>query len=252
MSMIERVETALKTFMHRLFGTRLQGPYIPIQIGKELSLVMQRQRKVSVSRIYVPNRYDVRLHSADFVHIEPIKQTLAEEMCQHLAGIAQREGLHFLSLPQVSFIQEEQLKPGHIHIETFFDDVESGSTRRIPELDDTLTDEGEVDEVTRIYEGESRPFLVCLSGAKEDVRYGLPNQGRFTIGRELDNDLVLDDPCVSRKHALITVHGDQVTLKDLGSRNGTYLNDVRIEEGDLTHGSRIVIGNTLLRFSAGE
>lgn len=54
----------------------------------------------------------------------------------------------------------------------------------------------------------------------------------FVIGREADCDLVLDDPRVSRHHVQLEVLDDgRVVLRDLGSANGTYVDDRRIEGG---------------------
>src|ERR1044072_8578243 len=49
------------------------------------------------------------------------------------------------------------------------------------------------------------------------------------IGRELDNDIVLVDPRSSRHHAEVRRHGDDIEIKDLGSANGTLVNQNRLE-----------------------
>ncbi|MDC0739738.1 FHA domain-containing protein [Polyangium mundeleinium] len=67
--------------------------------------------------------------------------------------------------------------------------------------------------------------------------------GQFVIGRSADCQLALDDPLVSRRHALLTVRGDSVTIEDLGSRNGVSLNGTKIEGPQkLSHGDHITIG----------
>jgi hypothetical protein len=53
--------------------------------------------------------------------------------------------------------------------------------------------------------------------------------GQFVIGRTSDCQLSLDDPLVSRRHAVLTVEPDGVFIEDLGSRNGVFLNNQRIE-----------------------
>src|ERR1700722_4640572 len=68
--------------------------------------------------------------------------------------------------------------------------------------------------------------------------------GQFVIGRTPDCQLSLDDPLVSRRHALLTVHGGGVVVEDLGSRNGVEVNGKRIgEPGPLSDGDRIKIGS---------
>src|SRR5512136_2618740 len=50
----------------------------------------------------------------------------------------------------------------------------------------------------------------------------------LTIGRAQDNDVLLDDPQVSRYHAHLMRHGDEIIIEDLGSTNGTLVNGRRI------------------------
>ncbi|MHB1044773.1 MAG: FHA domain-containing protein [Thermoanaerobaculia bacterium] len=54
-------------------------------------------------------------------------------------------------------------------------------------------------------------------------------EGTTWIGREVDADVRVDHPSVSRRHARIEVAGDWATLEDLGSRNGTWRGDRRVE-----------------------
>src|SRR5215216_6084035 len=76
--------------------------------------------------------------------------------------------------------------------------------------------------------------------------------GRFVIGRSASCQLSLDDPMVSRQHALLVVERDHVTIEDLGSRNGVIVNDVRIPgQHVLTEGDRIKIGTQEMNFVRG-
>lgn len=67
--------------------------------------------------------------------------------------------------------------------------------------------------------------------------------GTFAIGRSADCQLSLDDPLVSRRHALLHVRDNEVLLEDAGSRNGVQVNGVRIEQRTrLGDGDVITIG----------
>lgn len=67
--------------------------------------------------------------------------------------------------------------------------------------------------------------------------------GTFAIGRSADCQLSLDDPLVSRRHALLHVRDDEVTIEDAGSRNGVLLNGQRVEgTARLVDGDKITIG----------
>ena len=70
------------------------------------------------------------------------------------------------------------------------------------------------------------------------------SEGEFAVGRSADCQLSLDDPLVSRQHALLVVAKDGVTIEDLESRNGVAVNGRRLEgRVSLQPGDRIVIGS---------
>ena len=69
-------------------------------------------------------------------------------------------------------------------------------------------------------------------------------QGEFVIGRSTECQLALDDPLVSRKHAVLIVGAESVVVKDLGSRNGVVVNGIKIDTSRiLLDGDRVVIGS---------
>lgn len=54
------------------------------------------------------------------------------------------------------------------------------------------------------------------------------NKSEITIGRDISNDFVINDPEVSRKHARLTLEGDRYRIEDLNSTNGTYVDGQRL------------------------
>jgi len=74
------------------------------------------------------------------------------------------------------------------------------------------------------------------------------NGGRCAIGTHESNDLRLTDTRVSRFHCEIVVEGANARIRDLGSRNGTVVDGVRVVEAFLRGGSTIVVGGVSLRF----
>ncbi len=66
--------------------------------------------------------------------------------------------------------------------------------------------------------------------------------GKTVVGRKEDCDLRIPLAEISRRHAVIMVGKDNVTLRDLGSANGTYVNNKRISEQELAAGDHVVIG----------
>ncbi|CAN5922137.1 hypothetical protein BH11MYX4_BH11MYX4_53560 [soil metagenome] len=77
------------------------------------------------------------------------------------------------------------------------------------------------------------------------------NEGTFAVGRNASCQLSLDDPLVSRRHAIFEHQAGTVTLEDLNSRNGVIVNGQRIEAKiHLNVGDRILIGSQELTLLA--
>lgn len=95
--------------------------------------------------------------------------------------------------------------------------------------------------------------MVFLSGDLIAVPIPLDRE-EVLLGREISADVRVNDPKVSRRHAKIVSSIDPktqetvYTLKDFGTRAGTFLNGERITEEVLQHGDKITIGEQLLRF----
>lgn len=88
------------------------------------------------------------------------------------------------------------------------------------------------------------------------IAIGHDGQDRFelhgdvvTVGRIEDSDVVLDDISVSRRHAVFQRTGSgRITVRDLNSLNGTYVNGTRVEESVLRSGDEIQIGKYKIVF----
>jgi DNA-binding SARP family transcriptional activator len=91
------------------------------------------------------------------------------------------------------------------------------------------------------------PLQATLHGS-DGRQYELTS--RTTIGRQRTNDIVLVDPSSSRQHAEVRRALDHWLLIDLGSANGTFVNDQRGEHWQLEHGDIITIGSLKLEFKA--
>ena len=77
------------------------------------------------------------------------------------------------------------------------------------------------------------------------------NEGTFAVGRNASCQLSLDDPLVSRRHAIFELQGSAVTIEDLNSRNGVIVNGHRIDaKVSLNVGDRILIGSQELTLLA--
>jgi len=84
-----------------------------------------------------------------------------------------------------------------------------------------------------------------------EQRFATMDKGLFRIGRETDNDVVLVDMRASRYHCELRRKGDSFEVQDLGSGNGTLVNDKPVTRKILEPGDVIVVGKTSITFSPG-
>lgn len=94
-------------------------------------------------------------------------------------------------------------------------------------------------------------ILLVLKGAGVGGRY-LLDAMETKVGRDINNEICLDDITVSRSHALITKSNGQYFIKDLGSLNGTYLNAISVRDTAITSGDEIQIGKYHLTLFVGN
>ncbi len=102
-------------------------------------------------------------------------------------------------------------------------------------------DEGEVD----------RACLVVIYGPELGKRAAL-SHGTFEIGRSSRSDLPIDQESISRHHARITYDGSRHVVEDLGSTNGTFVNDENVKRQVLKDGDQVKLGRSILKYMSGE
>jgi len=102
--------------------------------------------------------------------------------------------------------------------------------------------------ISNLPKGEG--ILLILKGAGIGARY-LLDAAQTKLGRDMSNEIILDDITVSRSHALIT-KSNGYRLKDLGSLNGSYVNAVAVKESVIDAGDEVQIGKYRLTLFIGD
>lgn len=100
--------------------------------------------------------------------------------------------------------------------------------------------------------GDSAPVLVVIEGRRAGERLPLPG-GETTVGRDELSELRFDDEGVSRHHALLVRAADTVTIQDVGSTNGTWVNGRQVWDPQvLQPGDRIQVGLAVFSVEGGR
>lgn len=104
--------------------------------------------------------------------------------------------------------------------------------------------------VAEVRPAESLPRVAVLLYEREEIPlYAGPN----ILGRDPAAGILIDDATVSRRHACITIEGEKVTLEDLASKNGTYVEEARLTGSTVIEdGTTFLLGDARLIFRRGQ
>lgn len=83
--------------------------------------------------------------------------------------------------------------------------------------------------------------LVVEQGPRAGLTFVL-RDGNTTVGRHPESDIFLNDVTVSRHHCRFVLSGDELSVEDSGSTNGTYVNESRVDAATLTPGDEVLVG----------
>jgi uncharacterized protein involved in exopolysaccharide biosynthesis len=97
----------------------------------------------------------------------------------------------------------------------------------------------------------SNAFLLVLSGT-DPGRLHVLDRPEMVIGRSRYADIHISERALSQQHCKLTRHGEHHRLFDLGSTNGTFVNDMRVQQADLKPGDVIRTGETIFTYMSGS
>jgi len=211
----------------RLFADRLR----PQEVATHLARAMEDYQTISPEGVaQAPTHYWIYVHPDDGDALAVERPKLEMELAHYVATLADQAGLALEVTPVVYVQAGEEVAPHQVRVEARWmpsEAAEVESTREV-EIDEA---EGEA-AVAAVPPG--RPFLIL-----EGCRHVNLLQPVISVGRALDNDIIIEDPRVSRRHAQFRRRYGRYVLYDLGSSGGTQINGYPVEECVLHSGDVI-------------
>jgi forkhead-associated protein len=224
MGVFDRAEKKIGAAVDKVFARAFKGDVQPVEIAAGIQRELDAEaRLLSRDKRLVPNIFTVSLSPHDYNRLFPYSKTLNAEITPDLREHAAERSYVFNGPIQILYVLDQSLPTGQFHITsqaTSQNQEQPGPPPRAAQQ------------------------LVLEVGG---VRHPLVPPG-LVIGRGSNADLRVNDPGVSRRHAMISVTGPlenrTITIEDLGSTNGIHVDGSRVKSARLTNGSRIEIGNT--------
>ncbi|MDO5065986.1 MAG: DUF3662 and FHA domain-containing protein [Propionibacteriaceae bacterium] len=228
MGVFDRAEKKIGAAVDKVFARAFKGDVLPIEIAAGIQRELDAEAKLlSRDRRLVPNSFTVALSPHDYNRLFPYSKTLNAEITPTIREHAVERSYVFNGPIQILYVLDQGLTTGQFKISSRAVAADP-ATAAAPPL--------------RRGHGTA-PLVLEVAG----VRHPLTPPG-LVIGRGSDADLRINDPGVSRRHAMVSVTGTPgnltITIEDLGSTNGVTVDGVRVTRTHLGQGSRIEIGNT--------
>ena len=260
MGILKNIEKRMESLVEGVFGRAFRRQIHPVEIAKALTKQMDEGRMVSISRTYAPNDFTVHLSEEDVESIRAYQDALKDELIQYASTHADNKDYHLMTPPRVRFETEDSLRFGEFGItakltggdgprEKGAPQDTSGQTRifRTEESAGGEIDQGtatiSADEARR--HGLAREIVEVVLG---DEKHQLEGRGPWSVGRSQENDIVINDPNVSRRHARISRADNGFVVEDLGSTNGTMLDGAPIDRERIEGGDELTFGQSTARF----
>ncbi len=236
MSALARFESFMENMVEGSVARLFRSPVQPAEIAKRLERAMETQQTISVRRVIVPNVYRAFLNPQDLAAFGPIRAEMEREMATYLADLAQERNFTMLEHPRVELTSDPGV-PRHT-VQVVAETVSAG-----PPADAGHT---QVFQPPAMPAAQARTRLLLTTAAGT---HAIPLEStQLTIGRGLNNDIILEDTRVSRHHAQLRYRARRFWLTDLGSTNGTYINGEQVAEQPLRDGDVISLGGLELTF----
>ncbi|CAN5738433.1 hypothetical protein BH20ACT11_BH20ACT11_03470 [soil metagenome] len=271
MGFLKQIEKSMESLVEGVFGRAFRRQVHPVEIAKGLTKQMDEGRMISVSRTYAPNDFTVHLSAEDHESMQAYERSLRDELIQYASTHAENKHYHLMTPPKVRFETEDTLKFGEFGVTAKLTGGEgprerdapsdtSGQTKIFrteePEENEEQDEDGNgygvsgdtasISAEQAWREGLARETVELTIGQETQI---LEGNGPWTVGRAEDNDIVIPDPNISRRHARLERHDSGFAVEDLGSTNGTLLDGAPIGRERIDDGDEITFGHTPTTFN---
>lgn len=209
--------------LERLLGTHLQ----PADVIAQLQTAV---RETAGEERIVANQYTLALHPADLRQLKAAQPTLATELRDALALALADTGQQPAGELQLLLISDDAVPRHQLRVTAGYD---------VPDAETTVVQQQSTEFIRRQITALDA-FLIV-----DGQRHVPLDRPLITLGRSVENDVVIEHPAISRRHAQIRWRYGHFILYDTGSRGGMFVDDRPVKEwmlqpGDLVYLSRRV------------
>lgn len=246
MGILSRVESFLERFLEAPAG-RLGASIQPVSLSKRIERAMDTNKTHRDGGVIVPNQFDLHLHPRDFAAFASYRGSLEDDLAHGVMARARRERYTLVARPRVRIVSDDTIRRGEIRVAANVADergAQAHEAEPMPSSDTMIFDRPAAGASP---ESARRAYLMVSTRGSRPVQFDLGGH-LIGIGRASDNDVILDDPTVSRHHCQLKLEHGAYSFTDLGSQNGSLVNGETVSQIALGPGDVIRIGDTQIDF----
>lgn len=215
----------------RLFGTQLD----PLEVSAQIARALEDSQRDGQAADF----FRIRLYPEDYHMLYRQNPRLATELSGYVTEIARQAGLYLPIAPEVEITADPTLSRQQVR-------VEAEHTVR---TDEPTQIQPRVPSETAVKAAIQAIDAYLIVGGRRHVSLDQP---LINLGRRADNDIVLNAPTVSRRHAQIRWRHSRFVLYDVSNRGRTFVNDQPITEQPLQPGDVITLSDVRLVYGEGD
>ena len=245
--MMDRVESFLGDHIEGFFNRKFSSHLEPVELIKGLEKEAKRQGAGKG----LANAYTISLGTEDYQRL--CSHRVADELGVALKKYIIRADLTMDGKLSICFALDESLRAGSYHMESRMQHA-CVPVSETPVSHDTMAQTIVLERPSlmdarclNLPPVHEIATLTVLSGSDEGIAMRL-GERKIYMGRMAQNEFILTDTNVSRVHAWIAYEQHRHVLYDAESRNGSFVNGVRITSQRLRDGDEIRLGTTALRY----
>tara|TARA_B100000029_G_scaffold196730_2_gene194782 strand:+ start:18656 stop:19438 length:783 start_codon:yes stop_codon:yes gene_type:complete len=233
---IHALETTIQTLLEQnlvaLLRRHIDIPTLALELAKTLEQSYSSHSDQS-KRPVAPHNYILIIHPKTIAKIKSQTPDIESIVATQILTIVNMLEMPIIQTPTIQIIADETIQQGSVKILPQTVDPSTAATVQMTPLN-----------LNSLTSADTIMAHIIVNG---DYYHPL-SEPLVTIGRKLDNNIILEDPDVSRSHAQVRMRMNKWVLFDTNSRLGTQVNNKPIKEQVLQNGDVISIGSTTLIF----
>lgn len=223
-----QLETKLRNWIEGSIEKLLTPNISPAILARHLAKAMEQGLHTDEQGMQrAPDTYQIFLHPLTLESLNTVSPALSEGLSNAINTIAMEQGFRMAVQPQITLLPDSALTEREIIARAW---------HKTAPLDQTQGYQLEQLKASPIF--PQGAFLVVDGGDHVAL-----DQAVVNIGRRVENQIVLNNPQVSRTHAQIRLKQGRFVLFDVGSKSGTYIHGVPVKQHILQPGDVITIAD---------